>query len=88
VNPEVEVLVLRERVRGLESLVDTLRSALETNSQMGLATAQAAKGLGFRVLGPATMASADADEPVEAAPKLVEPEITWFKNAAQVAVEA
>jgi hypothetical protein len=76
---KVEVLVLRERVRGLEALVDTLQRALETNSQMGLATAQAARGLGFRVLGPATMASAEADDPNEQEPApVVKPEIIWF----------
>jgi hypothetical protein len=80
---EVEVLVLRERVRGLEALVETLRGALDTNSQLGLATAQATRGLGFGVLGRAAMATAEADEPIGdlvQEPKKSEIEIHWLSK--------
>jgi len=69
-TPEVEVLILRERVRGMEALIEALRTAADTSAQLGLASAQAAKaGLGFRVLGPATMASVEADMPVGPLPE-------------------
>jgi len=69
-TPEVEVLVLRERVRGMEALIEALRTAADTNAQLGLASAQAVKaGLGFKILGPATMAGVEADVPVGPLPE-------------------
>jgi hypothetical protein len=67
---EVEVLVLRERVRGLELAVELLRERTEP-AQPGR--------LGFKVLGNAALATAESDDdsvpPVAIVPTQ---KITWF----------